>query len=161
MTGVPPPCIASPAAVGALFLLLIGWFQGCATTPYKPSPIAIQVDHVRQTLAEMTASYQKKDETGFFSAIDPSLQSPSSLKEQVSKDWKTFSDLNVDIKVDRVEIQEGSITTAVHWDGVWKTAATPPVEKKGHALFIWTTAEPPRLLEIRGDAPFGISAGGI
>lgn len=143
-------------------LLLFFFSSGCATTPSKPSAVAEQVEHVRQALTEMTASYEKKDEAAFFAAVDPSFQSSPALKEQVPKDWKAFSDISVEIKIDRVEIREGAITTAVHWGGIWKTAASaPPLEKKGHALLVWTTGEQPLLLEIRGEAPFGISPGGI
>jgi len=140
-----------------LFLVLFFFLGACATTPTKPSPVAEQVDRIRQALGSITESYEKKDEKKFLSALDPSFKSLPSFKEQVLKDLTTFSEINIDMKIDRVEVREGSVSTAVHWDGVWKTAAgASPLEKKGHALLVWTTGENPLLLEIRGDPPFGI-----
>jgi hypothetical protein len=124
--------------------------------------MAEQVDRVRQALVSITESYEKKDEKKFLSSLDPSFKSLSSFKEQVLKDLATFSEMNIDMKIDRVEVREGSISTAVHWGGIWKMEpGAPPLEKKGHALFVWTTGEDPLLLEIRGDPPFGIFQGGI
>lgn len=96
------------------------------------------------------------------STLDPSFKSLPTFKEQVLRDLARFSEIKIDMKIDRVEVREGAISTAVHWDGSWKTApGAIPLEKKGHALFVWTTGENPLLLEIRGDPPFGVSQGGI
>lgn len=146
---------------GWLCLLFI-FFAGCATAPTKPSPVAEQVGRVRQALVSITESYEKKDEKKFLSSLDPSFQSLPAFKEQLLKDLDAFSEIKIDMKVDRVEVQAGSIATAVHWGGVWKGApGSPPLEKKGHAVFVWTTGEAPLLLEIRGDPPFGIFQRGI
>ena len=152
-----------PVSPRWLFLLLVLFFlEACASTPAKPSPVAEQVGRIRQALASITESYEKKDEKKFLSSLDPSFKSLPSFKAQVLKDLATFSEINLDMKVDRVEIREGSVSTAVHWDGVWKTApGVPPLEKKGHALFVWTTGDAPLLLEIRGDPPFGVFQGEI
>lgn len=110
----------------------------------------------------ITESYEKKDEKKFLSSLDPSFKPLPSFKEQLLKDWATFSETKIDMKIDRVEVRQESISTAVHWGGVWKREpGAPPLEKKGHALFVWTTGETPLLLEIRGDPPFGIIQGGI
>ena len=145
-----------------LLPLLFLFFAGCATTPTKPSLVAEQVDRIRQALVSITESYEKKDEKKFLAGLDPSFKSLPSFKDQVLKDLATFSEMNIDMKIDRVEVQAGSISTVVHWGGVWKGApGSPSLEKKGHALFVWTTGEDPLLLEIRGDPPFGIFQGGI
>lgn len=156
------PALLVRRAAGFLLALLFLFSAGCATTPTKPSPVAEQVDRIRQALVSITESYEKKDEKNFLSRLDPSFKSLPSFKEQVLKELATFSEINIDMKIDRIEVQTGSISTAVHWGGVWKGApGTPPLEKKGHALFVWTTGEDPLLLEIRGDPPFGIFQGGL
>ena len=144
-----------------LLLLVLFFFEACATTPTKPSPVAEQVDRIRQALASITESYEKKDEKKFLSTLDPSFKSLPSFKEQIQRDLTAFSEMKVDLKIDRVEVREGEISTAVHWGGTWKTSmGAPPLEKKGHAIFVWTSGENPLLLEIRGDPPFGIFRGG-
>ncbi|MDC4225083.1 MAG: hypothetical protein MPW15_12850, partial [Candidatus Manganitrophus sp.] len=150
----------SPAALragrsGWLFLLLI-LFTGCGTTPTKPSPVAEQVDRVRQALVSITESYEKKDEKKFLAGFDPSFQSLPSYNERVQKELTTFSEISIDMKIDRVEVQAGSISTAVHWGGVWQGApGIPPIEKKGHALFVWSTGETPFYWRFAAIPPLG------
>lgn len=140
------------------FFFLLG---GCSTTPTKSSPIAEQVKQVRQALDELAESYNKKEEAGFFSKLDPSFQSLVSLKSRVQSDHRRFAEIKIDFKIDRVEVREKSTSTAVRWGGSWKSAAqSAPVLKKGHAIFVWNAGEKPLLIEIRGDAPFGIDSGG-
>jgi len=160
-SSIHPACLVRPAG-GSLFLLFLLFTAGCATTPTKPSPVAEQVDRVRQALVSITESYEKKDEKKFLSSFDASFKSLPSYKEQVQKELMMFSEIDIDMKIDRVEVRAGSISTAVHWGGTWKEApGVPPLEKKGHALFVWTTGENPLLLEIRGDPPFGMIQGGM
>lgn len=138
---------------GTLLLAL----ESCATEPAKPSPTAIQIDQIRQALQGITESYEKKDEKAFFEKLDPAFKNGADFKSQTLQDFKAFSQIEVHLTIDRAQIEAQAVWVAAHWGGVWKTAAeAPPIEKKGHALFKWTSGDPPKLLEIRGDPPFGV-----
>ncbi|HZR46391.1 MAG TPA: hypothetical protein VFA47_06785 [Candidatus Manganitrophaceae bacterium] len=144
-----------------LILLLLFVLEGCATDSSKPSPVAIEVDRLQETLLSITESYEKKDEKTFFSKLDPAFQPLTPFKNQVLRDFKNFSEANIRLIIERVQIEPNAVATAVRWGGTWKSGAGgPPIEKKGHAIFRWTTGENPQLLEIRGDPPFGIFPGG-
>jgi hypothetical protein len=148
-------------ALRRVFLLLLLFvLQGCATDSSKPSPVAIEVDRLQETLLSITESYEKKDEKTFFSKLDPAFQPLIPFKNQVLRDFKNFSEANIRMVVERIQIEQASVVTAVRWGGTWKSGTDAPIEKKGHALFRWTTGENPQLLEIRGDPPFGIFPGG-
>ena len=144
--------------LGGMFLL---WLGGCVSEPTKPSPTATQVDQIRLALQGITESYEKKDEKAFFEKLDPAFKNAADLRNQTLQDFKAFSQMEVQWTVDRVHIEEQGIWVAAHWGGVWKTTAEgPPLEKKGHVLFRWTSNDPPKLLEIRGDPPFGVFRSG-
>lgn len=141
------------------FLLFWG---GCATQPTKPSPVSIQVDQIREALQGITESYEKKDAQAFLDHLDPSFKGSAELKNQTLQDFKVFSQMEIQLIIDRVQIEEKSIWVAAHWGGVWKTTPeAAPLEKKGHALFRWTSGDHPKLLEIRGDPPFGVFRVGL
>ncbi len=144
-----------------LFLLLF-FLGGCATDSSKPSPVAMEVDHLQEAFLSITESYEKKDEKTFLSKLDPAFQPLTPFKNQVLHDFKNFSEAHIRLIIERIQIEPESVVVAVRWSGTWKTADdAPALEKKGHALFRWTTGENPRLLEIRGDPPFGIFTKGL
>lgn len=148
-------------AIQLILLLLLVILEGCATDSSKPSPVAIEVDRLQETLLSITESYEKKDEKTFFSKLDPAFQPLTPFREQVLRDFKNFSEANIRLVIERVQIEPDAAVTAVRWGGTWKSGAgAPPLEKKGHALFRWTPGENPQLLEIKGDPPFGIFPGG-
>lgn len=145
-----------------LALFLAGPLAGCATDSKGPSAVATTVRRIDEALHSITESYEKKDEKSFFSGFDPAFKFLAPLKNQVLRDFETFSEIDVTITIDRVEIEGELISAAVHWGGVWKSSSQGrPLEKKGHALFTWKSGEAPKLLEIRGDPPFGVFRGGI
>lgn len=144
--------------LGGAFLL---FWEGCATEPAKPSPTAIQVDQIRQALQGITESYEKKDEKAFFEKLDPAFKGGADFKNRALQDFKAFSQMEVHLNIDRAQIEEQGVWVAVHWGGIWRTAPeATPIEKKGHALFRWTSGDPPKLIEIRGDPPFGVFRSG-
>ena len=138
------------------FLIVI-LLAGCAAERAKPSPVSIQVGQIRQALDSITESYEKKDEKTFFEKIDPSFKNVEDFKGRAIQDFATFSQIKLELKVDRIRIEDDSIWVAARWSGAWKTAPeAPPLEKRGNALLRWTAGEDPKLLEIRGDPPFGV-----
>ncbi len=140
------------------FLALLLFVYGCATQPLGLSSISLTVDRLRQSLSSIKTSYEKRDEKGFFSTLHPSFQSSASLKTDVLHDFNRFSEMNIDLFINRVQIEEASILTWARWEGVWKTAqGGPPLERRGYALFEWTKTDSPQLLAIKGDSPFGMA----
>lgn len=140
-----------------ILLISIGLMWACATDKKKPSPVATQIGHVRTAIARLTESYEKKDKEGFFAGLDPSSESFRSLRKRVLQDFEHFSRVEISITIDRGEINEASIKTAVHWRGVWKESPDlPDFEKRGNAIFQWAASDDLKLIGIRGESPFGI-----
>jgi len=121
------------------------------------------VSRIGQVLRQIEASYRQKEEAGLLLHLDPSFQQVSLFKEQIRHDFTTFSEINVTMKIIRVDKTPSEISTSIYWEGTWKektgdTLLPPsasPLHQSGHALFLWNLDEVPRLLEIRGDAPWG------
>jgi len=143
-----------------LFLVLI--LTSCATSLKDASSTAIESERIRQALDTLTALYEKK-ETSFFSHLHPLFKWPAFFKESVQHDFETVSEINMTIKITRLEITKEAVFTSIYWEGTWKDETPPvtvsltlPLRQSGNALFIFSTASPPLLMEIRGESPFGV-----
>ncbi len=152
--------LKQPVQEGRIWLLvgLLLFIYGCATQPLGSSSVALTVDQLRQAFSSIKTSYEKKDEKGFFSMVHPSFQTAAPLKAGVLRDFNLFSEANISLFMNRVQIEETSILTWARWEGVWKTASgSSPLERRGYVLFEWTKTDAPQLLAIQGDSPFGIA----
>jgi hypothetical protein len=131
---------------------------GCAGTPKPPSPLAAQINRVEQTLQQMTESYRNKDRAGLSHHLDPAFSHRSILEEQIQNDFDAFSEIAIKMNVVRIHSTKEATWATVYWEGVWTpvTGSAPPLYQSGHALFGFSKDDSPRLLEMRGDAPWGV-----
>ena len=132
--------------------------------PKPSSVLALQVSQIEQTLHQIEEAYRQKDEARISFHLDRSQQA-SLFKEQVRQDFTAFSDMKIKVKITGVNKTKEGISTAVYWEGEWRTETNPdslppPLRQAGHALFVWSLDELPKLLEIRGDPPWGIQSAG-
>ncbi len=122
----------------------------------------MKVHKVEQAIRGLAEAYEKRDETRFTLHLDPSFPDTPLFKEQVGRDFKTFSEIKMRMRISRVEVTKDAILTGVYWEGEWKTkTGEEPLRQSGYALFSFSTDDPPRLLEGRGDVPWGMSSVGM
>jgi len=140
--------------------LLLSLF-GCATAPKPSSVLASQVSQIEQALRQIEEAYRQKDEERLSFHLNRLSEQASFFKEQVSQDFTAFSDLKIKMNITRVNKTKEDISTMVYWEGEWRTeTGSPPLRRASHALFVWSLDAWPKLLEIRGDAPWGIQSVG-
>ena len=154
-------CVKRDFLLFGLLLIACGTVASCATALKQPSPVAVKADEIEQELETLTISYQEKEATTFFSRMHPLFKWPPFFKESVEHDFAIFSEIKMNMKISRIEIASESVKTGIYWEGNWKKSSTglgaPPLRQSGQAIFIFSTESPPRLLEIRGESPFGVS----
>ncbi|MBI3598548.1 MAG: hypothetical protein HY201_03745 [Nitrospirae bacterium] len=135
---------------------MTGIATSCATSPTQPSGVAIEAEKIRQELAALTALYEERNNQ-FFSHLHPLLEGSAFFKESVQHDFETFSEIKMNIKITRLEIRKEDVWTSVYWEGTWKVISdASPLLQSGQALFIFSAESPPRLMETRGESPFGV-----
>jgi len=140
-----------------MIVLLVTFFGACATDKKKPSPIATQVSQTQKNLSSLAASYGKKDEKGFFEGLDSSADSLSLVRPRMLRDFEHFDSAEISFVLDRVEVEAGRIKTVVRWKGLWtQKPGIPSIEKRGKAIFFWNDDSDPKMIEVRGDSPFGV-----
>ncbi len=138
------------------FIVALVCWEGCASAPKPPSPVAIQVARIETALNSIAASYQKKDPSRLSLHLSPAFLGRSLLQEQIERDIATFSEIKVKMQLNRVEMTNEIVWTSIYWEGTWTIPGKEPLMASGQALFGWNTDDPPRLLEIRGDPPWGM-----
>ncbi len=146
-----------PSILLLFFLALLagGTIISCATSPKAPSPSAIQAKNIEQELSALTQLYEKKDNQ-FFAHLHSLFKWPAFFKESVQHDFETFSEIKMRLKMTRLDITKENLKAGIYWEGSWETSSVLPLQQSGQALFIFSADSPPRLLEIRGESPFGV-----
>jgi len=115
------------------------------------------VSQIKKNLSSLSGSYGKKDEKGFLEGFDPTSDSLSLIRTRIVADFERFSSAEISFIVDRVELEDGRIKTVVRWKGTWtQKPDTPPLEKRGKAIFFWNDSSDPKMIEVRGASPFGV-----
>ncbi len=140
-----------------LFLFLLFFFSSCASSPQKPSPVVTQVERIQKVLDTFSKAYQNRDENLLFSRLDSEAKGLALIREAVLADFKQKPTVSLVFEINRVETQEASFQTMVHWEAAWKKSKNrDPVKKQGEVILVWINPEKPSLVEVRGDSPFGV-----
>ncbi len=149
---------SSPVSLKPFFILfliigtLIGSPTGCTTIPTPPSPLAVSVSRVEQAVQTIREAYEQKDETKLLGQIDPSFPNLATLKTQIKNDFQ-FRSIKMEMRISRVDVTEEAIAAGVYWEGEWINKE--PLRQAGYAVFRFNKEASPKLLEIRGDIPWG------
>jgi uncharacterized protein YktA (UPF0223 family) len=116
-----------------------------------------EATHLREVIQEITKAYEQKDGKRFFANLDPSFHQLERFKNRINRDFENFSTADIQMTIEQIRIEQESLVTMVLWKGDWTSLQdAPPLRKRGHAVFRWTADENLRLLEIKGNTPFGV-----
>ncbi len=140
-----------------ILLLSLALFGACASDKKKPSPIATTVSQIQKNLSSLAIAYSNKDENGFFGGLDPSSDALDLVRTRTLRDFEHFNSSEIAFVLERVEAEAGRLKTVVRWKGVWvQKLNVSSIEKRGKAIFFWNDASDPKMIEVRGDSPFGV-----
>ncbi|MDX1411423.1 MAG: hypothetical protein R3351_04660 [Nitrospirales bacterium] len=119
-------------------------------------------DHARfqrivGAIKTLQTAYVKQDGSTIHDLLLP-LDSLTKWEAAVRQDFSTFSDIQLDLTIERILIDEDGISAFVSWDGIWKrTSESPAYAARGHGTLLWSGTQVILLRGLEGDLPFGIS----
>jgi len=155
----PDPFLSLPStATAILFLHLLGIVGGCAAVNKPASLLVSEVEKIEEALHQIEMSYRQRDETHLFPYLNASSEQTAQLKEQILQDFTAFSEIEMTMRVIRVDKTQDQIQTTIYWEGTWLgglPSSSSALHQSGNALFIWSLDESPKLLEVRGNRPWG------
>src|SRR5215510_8108804 len=112
----------------------------------------LRIDKAVESLRE---AYVKKDSSGLASLMVPT-ESTDRLQREAESDFEAFHDIAMEIRVERIMIDNDDIDVYVHWQGLWKKDPEEPgIRHRGHSRLQWVGTKSVLLQGVQGDIPFG------
>ncbi|HEU4685376.1 MAG TPA: hypothetical protein VFS39_12805 [Nitrospira sp.] len=119
-------------------------------------------DHERylridKAVESLRHAYVEKDLSAMTALMVPS-EPLERVQRDAEVDFRTFSSIALDFRIERIMIEGDEIDVYVHWQGVWKKDPDDPgVRQRGHSRLQWAGTKAVLLRGIQGDMPFGIT----
>lgn len=142
--------------LGFLFLPLFLTLAGCSKVAIKPSEDSLKIRMILDFVVRLKQTYEAKDQAGLLALISPDSSMFSSLPPLLARDFQSFDRIKLTPTVDRIEIDKGTVTVVLNWDGQWQNGATQLIYKeKGTTILKLKESPAIRLVELSGDPLFG------
>ena len=131
---------------------------GCSTkTPKYPEDHA-RFQRVVQAINTLESAYVNQDAQAFHELLLP-LEQLEILESETQQDFATFSNIHLDLTLDRILIDGNRISAFISWQGTWNRSSQDSNESaSGHGVLLWSGNQVILLRGIQGDIPFGINS---
>lgn len=146
-----------------LIPLLLGMGGGKKSGEYiSPLERTYQSDALK-AINELEAAFEEENLFKFMNYVSPSYETTefTTLKDRVDKDFARFSDIDLDIYVDaiNVDVPNESVVIKTHWDRSWIARASEgPATAEGNTDFYFEIKSgKAKLVDSRGDTLFGVT----
>ena len=149
------PALRVILSVLIFFLFIVG--SGCSKKEPKYPEDHARFQRIVEAIKKLQTAYVKRDSSTIHELLLP-LDNLTKWEAAVRQDFSTFSDIQLDLTIERILIDEEGISAFVSWDGTWKqTSEDPPYSARGHGTLLWSGTQVILLRGVEGALPFGIS----
>jgi|GEM_PF-3056661 len=140
-----------------LFILLPLLLLGCSKPAVQSSADLTEIQELEGALTDLEGAYEKGEAPRFFSSLSPSFEEADRFRQKIESDFKNFPERHLSLVPQRIWIQQKEASVTLRWEGTWvPSAPRSPIRQGGTALFRFMKEnERFRLVEIRGESPFG------
>lgn len=138
-----------------LVLLVLG--MGCSKKEPRYPEDHARFQRIVAAIETLKTAYVKQDADAIHDLLLP-LDTLAKWEAGIREDFSTFSEITLDLTIERIVIDEGSISSFVTWEGTWKrTPESPILAYSGHGTLLWSGTQVILLRRVEGDLPFGIT----
>jgi len=139
-----------------LILLCLFGLSCSKKTPRYPEDHA-RFQRIVEAIKTLETAYVKQNLPVIHELLLP-LDPLTRWEAAIQQDFATFSEITLDLNINRIVIDESQISAFISWQGTWKrTSDSPPIASRGHGTLLWSGTQVILLRGIDGDLPFGIS----
>ena len=150
------PAIPVLWAVIVVLVLLGG--GGCQSTPPKYPEDHARFERIVNAVSALETAYTKKDLVALQDLMLP-VELLDRTQLDMQNDFAAFSDITLELTIERITILGGHATVNVRWEGEWKSGAEPVgLISHGHGELIWSGNQVILLSGVDGDLPFGMKS---
>ncbi|MEC4675140.1 MAG: hypothetical protein VST68_13205 [Nitrospirota bacterium] len=134
------------------------WLTGCQSTPPKYPDDHARFDRIVKAVSALETAYTKKDLVALQDLMLP-VEPLDRTQLDMQNDFATFSDISLDMTIERIIIRGGHATVNIRWAGEWKQGSEPVgLIGHGHGELIWSGNQVILLSGVDGDLPFGMTS---
>jgi hypothetical protein len=130
---------------------------GCASDPPRYPEDHRRFERIVEAVETLRTAYIQHDDQATESLLLP-LDTLEIWAQGVRKDFQTYSDITLDLSIERIAINGDSISVFVSWQGVWKRPTEDfGLKARGNGILHWTGRQVILLSRVEGDLPFGMA----
>lgn len=142
------------AALCSLSLVL----GGCAHDKHDLTKNQAQNRAILASLDALQTAYDAKDVKALEDLLASDGEDAPKIRTAAAHDFESFASVSLQIWPDRIFIGGSQIEVSCHWAGDWLPAGLDrPIRREGNAALTFTAGDPPRLRQVVGDFPFGMT----
>ncbi len=139
-----------------LYFSPLTWLAGCQSTPPKYPEDHARFDRIVKAVFALKSAYKNKDLVALQDLMLP-VELLDRTQLDMQNDFATFSDITLDLTIERITIRGGHARVNIRWEGEWKQEAEPVgLISQGHGELIWSGNQVILLSGVDGDLPFGM-----
>ena len=145
--------------------LVCAWLVVCALAflfscskkePRYPEDHA-RFERIAEAVKTLQQAYISHDRETTKSLLLP-LDTLTAWEQEIEKDFRTYSEITLDLSIERILIEGDLISVYVSWQGEWKeTSEGQGVKARGHGILHWSGTHVILLSGVGGDLPFGMA----
>ena len=131
--------------------------QGCSSNAPRYPEDHERFERIVEAVKTLQKAYIEHDEQTTANLLLP-LENLETWEKEVQRDFQTYSDIALDLSIDRIFIEGDLISVYISWQGEWKRTSTDTgLKARGHGILHWNGTHVILLSGVEGDLPFGIA----
>ncbi|GJL66664.1 MAG: hypothetical protein NPIRA05_16350 [Nitrospirales bacterium] len=134
-----------------------GILASCSSTPPRYPESHARFERIVEAVSKLQQAYVSRDQEATKDLLLP-LESLNTWEQGIQRDFQAYSDIALDLSIDRMIIDGDLISTHISWLGEWKeTPEAQAIKARGHGTLHWSGNHVILLTGVEGDLPFGMA----
>ena len=140
-----------------MVLCQTAFLTSCSTDPPRYPESHARFERIVEAVNKLQRAYIAHDLQTTKDLLLP-LETLVEWEQGVQKDFQIYTDIALDLSIDRIAINGDLISVQVSWLGEWKESPEKQsVKARGHGTLHWSGTHVILLTGVEGDLPFGMA----
>ena len=146
-----------PWALSLILLCLTEFLVSCSSDPPRYPESHARFERIVEAVRSLQNAYMAQNQEGIKDLLLP-LETLERWERGIQRDFQTYSDIEIDLSIDRMVINGDLISVLISWQGEWKESPEKQsVKERGHGTLHWSGTHVILLTGVEGDLPFGMA----
>ncbi len=140
-----------------MILSSAGFLVSCSSDPPRYPESHARFERIVEAVNKLKKAYIDHDQDTTKDLLLP-LETLRTWEQRVQRDFRTYTNIELDLSIDRMVINGDHISVLVSWQGEWKESPEKQsVKARGHGTLHWSGTHVILLTGVEGDLPFGMA----